>query len=175
MEFGLGVLTGVGLWPALIFAAWVILLFPLVEFERTGFAVLSVIVGLALAQFGFGYDVLGTITGNPIAILAWGGFYILVGIGYSLLRWNSFCAKWRREYDAEPGGFTRSTMWSNRPDAATSKNRITAWMMFWPWSAFWWLLSDVITEIFEWIYVRFAAVYSRIAARHLDGLAPPPK
>jgi hypothetical protein len=55
----------------------------------------------------------------------------------------------------------------------TSKNRIVGWMMFWPWSAFWWFFSDFITEAFNWIYRHFSSVYERIAQRHLKDLVPP--
>jgi hypothetical protein len=173
MEFGLGFLSGIGFWPLLIFLSCTILLFPLVELERTGFALLSVVVGLALAQFAFGYDVIGTITGNPVAVMAWGGFYVLIGIGYSLLRWNQFCSKWRADYDASTPGYDQNSLWNAKPDATYSKNRITAWMMFWPWSAFWWFFSDLILRGYEWIYTRFVTVYTRIAARHLAGVSAP--
>ena len=155
-------------------ALWVLLLFPLVEFERTGFAALTVLVGLALLHVFGGYDVIGTILNNPIEILLGITAYTLVGIGYSILRWSWFCSAWRRDYDAAEPGFSKSMLWNKIPTAANSKNRIISWMMFWPWSAFWWFLSDFITELFEKIYRSFSGVYERIATRHLKGVEPPP-
>ena len=155
-------------------ALWVLLLFPLVEFEKSGFAFLTVIVGLALLQVFGGVDVTGTILRDPLSLILWVAAYLLVGIGYSLLRWNWYCSAWRRDYDATDPGYQKDILWKNQPAAASSKNRIITWMMFWPWSAFWWFLSDFITEVFERIYRSFSSVYERIAQRHLKGIAPPP-
>ncbi len=153
-------------------AVWVVLLFPLVEFERTGFAALTILVGLGALHYVFGYDVFGTVLHNPLAVVVGLVAYTLVGVGYSLLRWNWYCGAWRRDYDAADTHM-QARLWYSKPAAKDSKNRITTWMMFWPWSALWWFLSDFITEVFDRIYTSFAKVYQRIAERHLKGLTEP--
>jgi hypothetical protein len=96
MDFGLGFITGMGFWPLLVFTVWVIALFPLVEFEYTGSAFLTVAVGAGLLQITGTYDVWGLLH-NPLALLVWAGAYVIVGVLYSLLRWNWFCGAWRQD------------------------------------------------------------------------------
>jgi hypothetical protein len=160
--------------PILIIALWVVILFPLAIFEKTGFALLSVLVAGALLQVVAGYDVLGYIVNNPLTILTYATAYIVVGVGYTFLRWDRFGANWRKIYDATPDGYNKRSLYDNQPTAFKNKSRITNWMMFWPWSAFWWFLSDFILEVFNWVYSHFVTVYDRIMARHLQGLVRPP-
>lgn len=173
MEFALGLFTGLGFWPLVVITVVAIALVPLVEFERSGFATLSVIIGLGLLQTAFGFNIVGAILANPIADLLWVGFYILLGVCYSLVRWNAYCYSWRYQYDRATSSYERDSLWARRPEPSNSKNRIMTWMMFWPWSAFWLFLSDFLTNIFEWIYTRFATVYYRIAARHMADIQRP--
>jgi hypothetical protein len=177
MEFGLGLLTGIGLWPSIVFFGWGLLVLALVASERTGFAFLSVVVVALVAQFALGYDLFGYVYNNPLSLVPFVVGYIGLGVLYSMVRWNFWCAAWRRQYDAapdKPGNYYDKTYyWNARPNVTTSKSRITGWMMFWPWSLFWWAFSDLIVEVFEWVYKHLATIYGRIAMRHMDGIAPP--
>jgi hypothetical protein len=172
-DLGFGFLAGLGFWPLFAILVWTLILFPLVALERTGFAILTVVVGAVLLQFVGGIDVWGALVDRPLSILMWVAVYVLVGLGYSFLRWDRYAAKWRREYEAASSTYEKDIMWGNQPAAVKNKNRITSWMMFWPWSAFWWFFSDFIVEAYEWLYTHFSTVYTWIAQRHLKGLEPP--
>lgn len=179
---GLGLLLGVGFWPILTFLIIAVLLFPVVESERAGLAFLTIAIGAALAQFLYGFNIFGYVVNEPWAAFTWIVVYIGFGIGYSFVRWNSFCANWRKEYEELQADVVRNSYnantrlkysWDHRPQANTSKKRITTWMMFWPWSSFWWFFSDFIVNFFNAIYDRLAKVYTNIAARHMEGLSEP--
>jgi len=166
---------GMGFWAWVVLAIWTVSIITLVAWERPGSAALTVVITLAILQFVGGKDVLGYILDNPMTILKWGAYYVAVGVAYSFVRWDQVGREWRKNYEsAEPGSGTQKYYWDNQPDAAQSKSRIVSWTMFWPWSMFWWLLSDVIKNAFEWLYSKLSGVYTAITRRHLAGVVPPP-
>jgi hypothetical protein len=161
-------------WPfVFLFAFWVFV-FPLVEFEKPGWAALTIIVAAAVMQLGFKYDVWGTIVDNPLTIVTFLAVYILIGVGYSFARWTVYCNKWARMYE-RLDDYSKTYKWKEKPQAANSKARLTTWMMFWPWNALWWFLSDFLTEVYDMLYRQFVGIYDGIANRAFAHLKPPPE
>lgn len=50
-----------------------------------------------------------------------------------------------------------------RPRAAKSKARITAWMAFWPFSVVGTVLNDPVRRLFNFLYSQFKALYQKMA------------
>ena len=50
-----------------------------------------------------------------------------------------------------------------RPRAAKSKARITAWMAFWPFSVVGTVLNDPVRRLFNFLYSQFKALYERLS------------
>lgn len=173
MDFFFGLFAGITFWPALIIALEVICLFGFVEFERGGFALISIVVTSLLLHFLFGISVFSFIYEHPLALIMWAAGYIAVGVAYSLFRWDRLGAKWRRNYDDADSDYMKKGIWAEKPVAAHSKNRIITWMMFWPWSMLWWIISDFVKELFTVIYRKIAKWYDAIMARHTKGATEP--
>lgn len=51
------------------------------------------------------------------------------------------------------------------PDWAEYKGKLVKWIIWWPMSAFWTLLSDPIARFANWVVLRFRNVYKAIATR----------
>ncbi len=50
-----------------------------------------------------------------------------------------------------------------RPRAAKSKARITAWMAFWPFSVVGTILNDPVRRLFNFLFTNFKALYQKMA------------
>jgi hypothetical protein len=50
-----------------------------------------------------------------------------------------------------------------RPRAAKSKARITAWMAFWPFSVVGTVLNDPVRRLFNFLYSQFKALYQKMS------------
>jgi hypothetical protein len=49
------------------------------------------------------------------------------------------------------------------PQVADNKSRITTWMAYWPWSAFWTLLNDPIRRLFRRLYNNLREFYQKMS------------
>ena len=169
MEFLQGFFVGSTFWFWGIILIEVVVLFACIEFERSGRAFVSLIVTLFLFKYLLGISVLQYVSAHPVLTLMWLAGYVGVGVGYALVRWDLKGAKWRRRYDRGNDEEKHNSL-SYRPKAKESKNRIIIWMMYWPISATWWLLSDFVRELFVTIYHYMVTMLDRIAARHTKGI-----
>lgn len=86
-------------------------------------------------------------------------------------------AEWLQEFKAGtiPDEFLKNCKsWtrSSIPTWSENKDRIVAWIMFWPWSAMWYVLADVIKDFCEWIVSRLKNVYNSIAKNAYKDIDP---
>ena len=51
------------------------------------------------------------------------------------------------------------------PSAMQNKEKIVAWILWWPTSAFWTILNDPLVRFANWIYNKFQGLYKKIAHR----------
>ncbi|MBI2120638.1 MAG: hypothetical protein HYT94_03380 [Parcubacteria group bacterium] len=58
------------------------------------------------------------------------------------------------------------------PTWSENKDRIVAWIMFWPWSVMWYVLADVVKDFCEWIVSRLKNVYNSIAQNAYKDIDP---
>jgi hypothetical protein len=169
MEMLIGFLGGIAFWPVLIILVEMCVLTAFVANDRGGMATVSVVVTLILLQW-LGYPIAAFIWQNPLTVVVWLLAYLGMGIGYSFFKWDRFVAKWRREYDESKTKDGRDRIWRARPVAGESKDRIIGWMMFWPWSLFWWLVADFVSELFLAIYRKLGNLYDRVTSRHTSDI-----
>ena len=75
----------------------------------------------------------------------------------------------RREKDR----FKPSSYWDswdkyvqgNLPSASANKERITCWIVYWPFSVAAYLLLDLLQDIGEWIYAKLSGFYQSMVDR----------
>lgn len=194
MEYILALYATLGFWVVLSLGAVGLLLFVFVENERGVLGLLLItgtLIGLhfltEIKPFTYVYN-------NPLNTLLYASGYILIGIIWSMFKWDRYGAKWRRKYDtakleyaeylehhnrttSAQGGDTPYAFktWApyavaQKPVASNHKERITTWMTFWPWSFIWTLIADFIKDLYNWIFRKLITIYDKIASRHLVGV-----
>lgn len=129
--------------------------------------------------------------------------YLPIGIVYSIWRWYAYVGKHndrvvelflrqRKEThkdvlnDPEKTAKLVGYLETERPRASEAKQKISTWIVYWPISLLWYLLSDVILDVLdwtarqlkalgEWIYSKlfgiYRAVFKRRTQKTLDDLA----
>ncbi|MBU1179759.1 hypothetical protein KJ885_02345 [Patescibacteria group bacterium] len=167
-----------------------LLLIVAVEFERPGWATVSVIATFLLLGFFGDFNVWLAVKGNPLIALGFFFAYVVVGVLWSFGKWWFFVRNKRDEYEECKARFLRDKgientsvvpdnlkkEWSQqfgryatrdyyggKPKARENKARILTWMIYWPWSMFWTLINDPIKRFFKFIYERLQKVYQKIA------------
>lgn len=78
---------------------------------------------------------------------------------------DEFLENWNDRYYSGGRGVAIPT-WSE------NKDRIVAWIMFWPWSAMWYVLADVVKDFCEWVVSRLKNVYNSIAQNAYKDIDP---
>lgn len=159
-EFVSGIVTGYLLtWPALI-----VLLLAGIFFEHSGSRKLAIAAGIALAVVAYGYyDV--QLKDIVVSIIC----YFVIGVLWSFLRY--------RRYVIERLEFVKLHIRADSRDAAIHRlapsanlDRITAWIIVWPFSAIEHILSDVIAAIKGLVTRVFKGVYHNIYTKLTVGL-----
>lgn len=148
-------------WPALV----IVLLFG-IAFEHTGnrkSAVFAGLVAMAISYFYFSIP-LSTIWGYLVA-------YFVVGVVWSFWRYRLFIGsmvkslgarKWKSQ--AEKDNAINQLLPSNNLE------RITSWIIVWPFSVIESALGDIITLIQGLVTKVFKGVYYKIFVAQTEGL-----
>lgn len=169
MEFLQGFFIGSTFWFWGFILIELVVMFACIAYERSGRAFVSLIVTLVIFKYLLGISVLQYALQYPLLTLFWAACYVAIGITYAILRWDRKGAKWRRRYDRGTDDDKRHSL-RYRPKAKESKNQIIIWMMYWPISGTWWLISDFVRELFVTVYHQMVTLLDRIAARHTRGI-----
>lgn len=59
---------------------------------------------------------------------------------------------------------------TKKPEYSQSKDRITGWMIFWPWSCLWLVINDPVRRFFGWVYETLGGLYRSIADSAWEGI-----
>ncbi len=86
-------------------------------------------------------------------------------------KWFSFLMRFRdvlKEVDVPGSEHYRDTMYRGnslrqKPMAASNKAKITAWMIFWPFSMVGTVLNDPVKRIFTFLFGRFKHLYQKMS------------
>lgn len=151
-------------WPTLV---GILLLGIVFEHKGArGWAVFTGIVAMAVSYFYFEVTLQ--------AILYWALAYLAIGLVWSFWRYNVYAketVKWIKTLQV-PDKFSESYRQTHIDNLAPSKNldRITAWIIIWPFSAIENILGDVINAIQSLVTRVFKGVYSKIYLSHIKSL-----
>lgn len=163
-------------WYAFLLLAVVMIL--ALEHESGWWSSASVAVFLALLWW-FG-DLGSIFTAAGLSTLVAGLIaYFVLGTGWAVAKWYFFLIAARDWYAAHRNEIDRGYMPPNRffrsrddvpPRVANHKARITMWIAYWPWSAFWTLTHDPITKAVVAIYHRIGGLLQRMSDRVFESV-----
>lgn len=131
-----------------------------------------VAAGVTLGVILFSDAFIGFRVSTLIACLA---VYLAAGVAWSLYKWYDFVVqalkRLRDIYDgasyinkAAKGNETFESYVDGKcPNAAGNKQRIVGWMVLWPFSLTWWVLTWPRRAAI-WLYERLSTIFDRIGA-----------
>jgi len=151
----------------------------LTETERYVWATLSIIASLVAAHYLADLHLLAFIKAHTLTSVGYLVGFIVVGVVWSFIKWFSFLVR-VREVMKERGDFNfpveyRGLPLDKKPLASENKKRITAWMIFWPFSLVGTLLNDPIRRIFNLIFNSLKNQYQRLSDRVFRDVTFPQK
>lgn len=160
--FGVGAL---GFWLLLCLASTIFI--AGVESDRYA---LSVIATIALGAIY--WKPLLALGSNWKLILIFAVLYVIIGTAWSIWRWSKFVQKTVDDYKSKhPQKLSEidESVISSRIDVTYHKTKITGWIAYWPWSAFWNLTEDFFTMIYD----NIKAIYQKISDKAMEKLKSP--
>jgi hypothetical protein len=92
--------------------------------------------------------------------------YVLLGIGWSLLKWNNFVKKEVKKFKESTTKHRDTDYFKRTMTVSDHAAEIISWIGWWPWSLFWTLTGDFFTMVYE----NMKSAYDKILNRHLSGL-----
>ena len=157
------------LWFWLLLIASVIAITALIENELNIVADI-VFVATMVALYKLGCCQQMSNIGNWIAqhwfysILIFLG-YLIAGTGYSLIKWAIFLSDGRAKLIK-----TKSSFYSDHWTPANHKTKITHWMIYWPISGLWTIMSNPVKKAFDRIFDKLEFFYQNISNRIMKDL-----
>lgn len=141
------------------------------EVERFGWATISVLVTLVLAQWLKWTDIHSVLKTHALLSAIYFGGYVVAGVAWSFVKWFSFLMRFRdvlKEVDEPTSEYYQAVTYrgnslKRKPMAAQNKQKITAWMIFWPFSLIGTVLNDPVKRFFTFLFGRFKHLYQKMA------------
>jgi hypothetical protein len=97
------------------------------------------------------------ILSNWQSILLFSFLYLLIGSVWSIYRWFRYCKNFVQDNPGKKKDYYRSYL-----DASDHKKQITGWIVYWPWSALWHIVGDLVTSLFEALYKVYVKISDKI-------------
>jgi hypothetical protein len=97
------------------------------------------------------------ILSNWQSVLLFGFLYFLVGSVWSIYRWFRYCKKFVKHNPGQKKDYYESYL-----DASERKKQITGWIVYWPWSALWYLVGDLVTSLFEALHKVYVKISNKV-------------
>lgn len=79
--------------------------------------------------------------------------YVFLGILWSIYKWKLYCGNYYRRNSSRVSNLLVSE----------HKDRVSAWMMYWPFSFVWYILNDPIVAFYNFLYYKLQKVYNSIS------------
>ncbi len=187
-------------WFWALLAVHFCVLLALIEYEKVGWATLSLVATLAILHFFGDFNIVSAAVHNPGTAAMVAGGYFLAGTVWSVVKWWFFVRNCREEYDERKTEFLRQNgvegtavpdalkaKWKETlgyglgrrgsrlgedviPKASQHKGRITTWMCYWPWSMVWTIINDPVKRLFKQIYLQIQGLLQSISNRAFRGV-----
>lgn len=148
-------------WIVVFLLVEFIIITLLVENDHAGWALTAIFAGLCIYEFfiqrGSVMSALVYVRENPFVIVGYSFLWVLVGVAWSVLKWYEFLKHVKRERDkvgikVHPSEYT--------PDR--HKDKLVAWMIYWPFSMLWYMIHSPIRRLYNWVYEMVLGVYDNI-------------
>ena len=140
----------------LLFAAEFITLCCLVYNYLPGWSILTLIVTFVLYDAFWeklAYKHLGEfIVNNPMLIVSFIILYLIIGLLWSFYKWYLYLKDSKKQ--------NRERDYTNSP--SYNKDKIIAWMAYWPISMLLFVVGDLFSTFYNWLYSRVSGIYERI-------------
>lgn len=168
--------TGLTFW--LLFLIAIVCLFISVATESSWWGLLIIICFLS-SLWVFGYKgnvqgIWGWITENPLRLIIYFLFYILLGIAYSFVKWYLFLSdrkeemlRRRKEYD--------NIIFYGIPQIQDYKGKLFGWIFYWSLGVIWDMIDRPFRRLFKFIYERISGSYQRISDKMFANITGPKK
>ncbi len=168
ISFLTGFFVGLGFWPIVLTLTLCAALIICTETESSIAGVISLCAYFVIIYLLTDFNLLSYIYNHPTSIMMYMALYVVLGILYALFRWDRYTAKWYEDNTALVKGEDESKLKNAVPTTNRNKERIIAWMAYWPWSGLWWLLSDFVKEVWSFLYDRVYNLFVWVEKRHLQ-------
>lgn len=157
------------LWFWILIVVATIGIVALIENERNFWAdTVFVVTFIMLYKLGCG-EALSTIGNwvihNPLNTFLIFLGYLVAGTLYSLVKWAIFMVDTKKELISE-----HQTYYASHWTPGEHKTKITHWMIYWPISGLWTLMSNPVAKAFNRIFDEFEAVYQKITDKIMKEL-----
>lgn len=181
------------------FAAFFILFFiagiVVSEFDSFFMGTLTLISGLAIMQWVFGVPIWASIVSNPFIVLLILGVYIAVGSMYTAFwRFPNFINKHKDRIQSNYESYIRNTFNAKTSDefakylkddnnfenyldsnhyeykASKNKDRLSSWVLMWPFAVAWELMHKPAIWLWETIYYNLGDLFDNVSKRTARGL-----
>jgi len=88
---------------------------------------------------------------NPLHVLAFIGLYLLSGLLYSFFKWWRFLLsekkKWSYTWEGVNAEKRKEAIERYMPSVSNHLDSIAVWIVYWPFSLLWTLLSDILNRV----------------------------
>lgn len=177
------------------FLIWAIIL---TEKESLTWTIISLGVYLTFFSYLGKVNVFSYVFYDPLRTFLFVLGYFVIGVIWSFIKWwlkvNEVAERYKEEKSkffkehqaknsAVPEKYQKSDdvieRWQlqykeeiKKPVASENKEKISVWIVYWPFSLFWSLINDIVKRIVEQFVIRFQKVYQSISDRAFKDLEP---
>lgn len=144
------------------------------EFDSFFGGTVTLSIGLLGADLIFGYPIFSALVANPLIAIVIVGLYVMIGSAYTgIWRWPEYLrgkseniehdfAQYRMD---NKGGSFDDFLESNRYNgyrASSNKERLSAWVLMWPFSLFWELARKPAKWAFNTVYATLGNMFENV-------------
>lgn len=180
------------LWWYVVSAGFFIWAIILTEKESLTWTFISLVLYLSFLSFIGGINVFNFLFFHPIKTLLYVLGYFLIGVIWSFIKWwvkvNKAAQKYKETWEAfikdyKPRNSTvpkehqnyinrQKQEWESqisgrrditKPIASQYKEKISVWIIYWPFSLFWSFLHDFVKNMVEFFVLKFQKFYQKIS------------
>ena len=178
-------------WWYVISAGFFIWAIVLTEKESVAWALISLTLYLFFFSFLGGINVFSFLFFHPIRALLYVLGYFLIGVIWSFIKWwvkvNKAAQKYKdtwkafkKDYDTQSRVAKENKRyieeqkknWDShiigkkdieKPIASKCKEKISVWIIYWPFSLLWSFLHDFVKDVVEFFVLKFHQFYQKIS------------